>query len=107
MVAGWVVLPLAWWRVIARGDGPTPAMVAVPLVLAVVTLATTSWWVRHNRGIYQEKGPRRAVPASALPYVADRRGRPLHFDKVQLRRAQSVVVVVGDDGAKRYHVMPR
>ncbi len=105
-LVGWPALGWCWWLVIRDGDAPTPTMVAAPVVLAVVTLVVTMWWVRHNLAIHRRKGPRRSVPVAAFPYLTDRRGRPLHLDHGALRSAREVVVGIAADGAKHYRAAP-
>lgn len=51
----------------------------MPVVAFVVVMAVTLLWVRHNRGIYTRKGPRRAVPETETSWSLDRLGRQLHF----------------------------
>ncbi len=102
---GWLGLAWAWWRVAERGQLPTPTMVVAPIVFGAVTYLATSWWVRHNLAIYRAKGPRKAVPVAAWPYLTDRRGRVLRMDRAAARAARVVVVELGDDGAKHYRVV--
>ena len=105
-LVGWPGLAWAWWRVAERGELPTAGMVLAPLVLALGTYAVTSWWVRHNLAIYREKGPRRAVPVAAWPYLTDRRGRVLWMDRAEVRAAREVVVSIGEDGKHYRAVRP-
>jgi hypothetical protein len=102
---GWPGLAWCWWLVVADGDAPTASMVAIPVMLAALTIVVTTWWVRHNRAIYRRKGPRRAVTASATPYLTDRRARPLRYDPTQVKSAREVVVRVTAEGVKRYEVV--
>lgn len=102
---GWPGLAWCWWVVARDGDAPTREMLAVPVVMAAVTVVVTTWWVRHNQAIYRRKGERRDVPVAPSPYLADRRGRRLHFDPTVVRSAREVVVDVTEDGAKLYRVV--
>ena len=102
---GWPSLAWCWWQVVQDGDAPTRTMAAVPVIVAAVTVFVTTWWVRHNQGIYRRKGERRAVMVAPYPYLTDRRGRTLSFDPTQARVAREVVIDVAADGTKRYRVV--
>ena len=48
-------------------------------VIVGIVLAVTTWWIRHNVGIYRRKGPRKGR-ASMPPRVdEDRLGRKLRW----------------------------
>lgn len=98
----WVLLGVAWWAVLRRDPGTWVAQLLVPAVAAVVVTAVTLAWVRHNRGIYQRKGPRRGVPAVDEPWTRDSLGRPLAFAPDVLHAR--VVRLELADGVKRYEV---
>jgi hypothetical protein len=98
----WVLLGVAWWAVLQRDPRTWLAQLLVPAVAAVVVTAVTLFWVRHNLGIYQRKGPRRGVPAVDEPWTHDSLGRPLAFSP---RLAEAPVVRLDlVDGVKRYEV---
>jgi len=103
-VASWALLLLAWWLVLERDPRSWAAELAVPVVAVVVVTVVTLWWVRHNLGIYQRKGPRRGLPDVSAPWTQDSLGRPLVLaDGV----AQAPVVRLRLDGdLKRYEVAP-
>jgi hypothetical protein len=102
IAVGWPAFAWSWWRVVQTHSTPTAAAVAMPFALAALTAIVTVWWVRHNRAIYRRKGPRRAVPVAAFPYLQDRRRRPLALDRQTLGYAREIVVSVDADGVKHY-----
>lgn len=73
----WVALGYAWWRVLERGPRDWALEIAVPVVSALVVTVLTLVWVRHNRGIYERKGPRRGLPDVVAPWTSDTLGRRL------------------------------
>jgi len=101
-VVSWVVLGLAWWRVLDRDPREWVYELSVPVVSLVAVTVLTLWWVRHNLGIYQRKGPRRGVPAVDAHWSHDSLGRALVLDEGVTTGRVVRVVLEGD--VKRYEV---
>lgn len=101
-VLSWLVLVLAWWLVLERDPRTWVYELSVPVVSAVVVTVVTLYWVRHNLGIYQRKGPRRGVPAVDDPWTRDSLGRRLELAP-DLDRAR-VVRLELHGHVKRYEV---
>lgn len=99
-VVSWAVFALAWWHVTSQGAAPSLTMWLFPAALVPVVAVTTGWWVRHNRGIFVRKGPRRAVPSTQYEYTHDRRGRLVDLDPVTAK-ASLVTITIGP-GTKHY-----
>jgi hypothetical protein len=78
-LATWALFGLAWWRVIALHAQVGPNVLMAVLASALTVLSTDLWWVRHNRRIYRDKGPRRGQPARAFDYATDGLGRPVRL----------------------------
>lgn len=49
-------------------------------VLTGAVLAVTFWWVRHNVGIHNRKGPRKGRAAQAARIDVDRLGREIAWE---------------------------
>ncbi len=102
-VVSWVVLGLAWWAVLRRHPDSWLPDLMVPVIAALIVTPLTLAWVRHNRGIYERKGPRRGVPAVDAPWTTDSLGVPLEFSE-QARHGRLVRLTLVD-GVKRYEVV--
>ena len=92
-VIAWIGFAVAW-VLVARRPGAvvlSEQLLVVP-ASAVLVAAISGWWIRHNRRIYQRKGPRRGVPVVLGPPGEDRLGRPVHLDLADLVGAQEVLV---------------
>ena len=102
-LVSWVVLGLAWWGVLRRDARTWLPELLVPSAALVIVTVLTLLWVRHNRGIYQRKGPRKGVPEVDAPWTADSLGRRLELPPSALDARVVRVVVDGD--VKRYEVV--
>lgn len=101
-VCAWFLLALAWWDVLRRDSRTWLPELLVPAITLVVVTVVTLYWVRHNLGIYQRKGPRKGLPDADAPWVADSLGRRLEFAPGV---ADARVIRVGIEGdVKRYEV---
>jgi hypothetical protein len=102
ILGGWLVFGWSWMRV-ARETSPDTVLWGVGAIgaITVLVIATTAWWIVHNIRIYKKKGPRRSVPIAMPGYRQDFLGRELDGDWSLLRRS-SVVVVLAEDGRKRF-----
>jgi hypothetical protein len=101
-VLAWLLLGLAWWLVLRRDPSSWVGDLLVPLVAALVVAPLTAAWVRHNRRIYQRKGPRRGLPAVASPWATDSLGVPLELPEPALQAGLVRLSLAG--GVKRYEV---
>ena len=103
-VLAWLLLVVAWWDVLRRDARTWLPELLVPAAALVVVTAVTLFWVKHNRGIYQRKGPRKGLPAGDAPWLEDSLGRCLEFapgiDDSRLIRLDL------DGDVKRYEVGP-
>jgi hypothetical protein len=78
-VCAWLLLGVAWWDVLRRDARTWLPELLIPAVTLVVVTGVTLLWVKHNRGIYQRKGPRKGLPAADAPWALDSLGRTLEF----------------------------
>ena len=81
-VAFWALLVLLWIQLIRdRKAGAEHIAYSVTYVAAIggAVLAVTLWWIRHNTGIYQRKGPRTGRPEVPPRTDEDRLGRPIRW----------------------------
>lgn len=92
-VVAWLAFAAAWVFVVRRPDAVVlwTQLLVIPASAVAVALIS-AWWIRHNRRIYQRKGPRRGIPVDAGPPVQDRLGRPVHLDLASLVGVQEVVL---------------
>lgn len=78
VLAAWGMFALAWVKVILdEGFSHVPFTLLVLLVVTVTVVSSTALWIRHNIGIYQRKGPRRAAPSIVLEGETDFLGNRL------------------------------
>jgi hypothetical protein len=81
-VAFWGVLIVLWILLIQdhKAGGRNIAYSAQYLaMIGGAVLAVTLWWIRHNKRIYQRKGPRTGRPEIAPRTDEDRLGRPIRW----------------------------
>jgi hypothetical protein len=74
-------------------------------VLVGVVLGITTWWIRHNVGIYRRKGPRQGRAEIAAAVDQDRLDRRIRWAMpggVRTARAQRHLVVELDGDVKTY-----
>lgn len=100
-LASWALFALAWWRVIDLGAAVSSVTIAGVALTAVLVLVIDMWWIRHNRGIYRRKGPRRGRPQVDLAFERDSLGRTLEIPFEALTTAE-VSLTVTVDGKKVY-----
>ena len=95
-VLGWALFAAGWWLTISRGRVVSShVLLALPLA-AVVVMAVTGAWIRHNRAIFRRKGPRRSIPPSDFDWRFDRLGRIVLADDERIGSARVTVVSVSD-----------
>lgn len=103
----WVLLVALWAQLVHQGKvaGNVAYSVQYLAVVGGAVLAVTTWWVRHNTGIYRRKGPRQGRPAVDPRIDEDKLGRPVRWSvrggHYQARRARHLVIDV-EDGVKVY-----
>jgi hypothetical protein len=104
----WLLLAGLWALLILKGKATPAAFRDTLFQLAVLmgaVLAITMWWIRHNVGIHNRKGPRRGR-ADVLPAVdQDRLGRRVRWAMpggARTARAQEHLIVELDDDVKVY-----
>src|SRR5690242_21386846 len=79
-LAAWAAFGALWWLLARDGriSGDALRGTAVELgAVAVVVLAVTGWWIRHNLAIHRRKGPRTAAPATPARTDRDALDRPV------------------------------
>jgi len=99
----WVLLALAWWRVVDLHATVHPKVLLGLCVLLVAVVLLDTAWIAHNRRIYRRKGPRRALPAPGAHMGTDRLGRAIVLPAAAVR-SQLCVLSLDSDGTKRYHL---
>jgi hypothetical protein len=97
----WTAFGLAWWVVIYRHAQVDSRVLGGLAAVAILVLLVTLLWIRRNRRIYRTKTPRRQVPVTTGPQLADRLGRQLVIEPAT-GRASEVVLRVTEDGRKTY-----
>ena len=104
----WLALAGLWVLLAVQGKASGAAFRDTGIQLAALigaVLAITTWWVRHNVGIYRKKGPRRGRPELAPRTDEDRLGRQLRWAMpggVRTARAQAHLVVEVHGDVKTY-----
>jgi hypothetical protein len=79
----WGLFVASWVELIRVHSGIWTAVLAsvqTVAVIAVLILAVTLAWVRHNMQIYRRKGPRTGTKRLPARVDADRLGRALRWD---------------------------
>lgn len=102
--AGWVLFLYWWWIVAQRTSRHQVESSALFLGVAlVVIVATTGFWVLHNRAIFRRRGARTQFPPEAPDATEDVLGQPLAYDGgPEAMRAAGHVRIVVEDAGKRY-----
>jgi hypothetical protein len=104
----WLALAGLWVLLAVQGKASGAAFRDTGIQLAALigaVLAITTWWVRHNVGIYRKKGPRRGRPELAPRTDEDRLGHQLRWQVpggVEAATAQQLLVVELDGDVKTY-----
>src|SRR3954464_4620588 len=79
-LAFWALFAALWVKLFADHKAGLAAFrdtgIQLAAVVAVV-VAVTTWWIRHNVGIYRRKGPRRGRPSRPPRTDEDRLRRPV------------------------------
>jgi hypothetical protein len=107
-LAFWLVLIGLWVLLATEGRASGDAFANTGLELAALigaVLALTTWWIRHNVGIYRKKGPRRGRPDLPPNIDEDRLGHPLRWEMPggpETATAAAHVVVELEAGVKTY-----
>lgn len=79
-VASWLLIVALWVMLIREGSAGALQRTLVELaVLTGAVLAVTTWWIRHNVGIYRRKGPRSQRATVAPRTDVDRLGRAVQW----------------------------
>jgi hypothetical protein len=82
-LAFWALFGALWVKLFADHKAGLAAFRDTGIQLAAVVgavLAGTTWWIRHNVGIYRRKGPRQGRPSQPPRTDEDRLGRPVRWD---------------------------
>jgi hypothetical protein len=104
----WLILLGLWVMLVIENKATPETLRDTVFRISVVTgvvLAVTTWWIRHNVGIYQRKGPRRGRATVAPRVDEDRLGRRIRWSMpggVRTARARNHLVIELDDDVKRY-----
>lgn len=93
VVFGWVLFGGFWWAVLQQESNSLSNIVWLVAGALVLLPVITLYWVMHNRGIYDRKGPRRHVQVVEAPYAQDWAGRPVQADFDQLRQASLITIL--------------
>jgi len=112
-VAFWLLFGALWVKLFAAHKAGWPAFRDTGVQLAAVVgvvAAVTTWWIRHNVGIYRRKGPRRGRPSVPPRTDEDRLGRALRWELtggVIAAREHDHLVVELDGDVKTYRPAER
>ena len=101
---GWALFSYWWWIVLQRTSRAQVESSAVFLGVALVAVvATTGFWILHNRALFRRKGPRTQVLPEAPVPTEDALGQPLVYEGgPDAVRATGHVRIVVEDAGKRY-----
>jgi hypothetical protein len=107
----WILIVVLWVILWREGETSLAAFADTGVRLAVLAgtvLAVTTWWIRHNMGIYRRKGPRNGRPPNVPRIDEDRLGRPIEWamtgGHVAARDARHLVIEVENE-TKTYRTM--
>jgi hypothetical protein len=81
-LAFWLLFAALWVKLFAEHKAAGASFRDTGVELAAVVgavLAVTTWWIRHNVGIYRRKGPRKGRPSQPPRTDEDRLGRPVRW----------------------------
>lgn len=92
VVFGWVLFGGFWWLVLQQGSNSLSSIVWLISAALVLLPVITLYWVLHNRGIYDRKGPRRQVQVIEKTYAQDWAGRPVRADFGKLRQTRLITI---------------
>src|SRR4051794_31699109 len=107
-LAFWLALIALWVLLARQGRASGAAFRDTGVQLAALigaVLAITTWWIRHNVGIYRKKGPRQGRPELTPRPDEDRLGHPVRWalphGPASALTAEHVIVDL-DGGVKTY-----
>jgi hypothetical protein len=106
----WLLFAGLWVKLIVGHMAGPQALRDTGLELAALVgavLAVTTWWIRHNVGIYRRKGPRLGRPSQPPRVDQDRLARPVRWELrggVLAAREREHLEVTVDGGVKTYRV---
>lgn len=89
---GWLLFGGFWWAVLQQETNSLSNIVWLLAGTLVLLPVITLYWVLHNRGIYDRKGPRRQVQVVESPYEQDWAGRPVHAEFERLKQAPLITI---------------
>jgi hypothetical protein len=107
-LAFWALFATLWAKLFADHKAGLAAFRDTGIQLAAVVgvvVAVTTWWIRHNVGIYRRKGPRRGRPSQPPRTDEDRLGRAVRWDLpggAIAARAHDHLIVELDGDVKTY-----
>jgi hypothetical protein len=81
-IAFWLLLAALWAALVIGHRATGAAFLGAGSRVAVlvgVVLAVTTWWIRHNVGIYRRKGPRKERASQPPRTDRDRLGRRVRW----------------------------
>ncbi|MFZ5574359.1 MAG: hypothetical protein ACOY5S_04035 [Pseudomonadota bacterium] len=93
VASGWVVFGMFWWIVMPQDLNAFSSIARLIAVALFLLPAVTFYWVMHNRGIYDRKGPRRHVQRVTAPYPRDWAGRKVRADFEALRQVREITII--------------
>ena len=102
---GWGLFGGFWWTVLQQETSSLSNIVWLVACALVLLPVITLYWVLHNRGIYDRKGPRRHVHVVETKYAQDWAGRPVRAEFDQLKQARLITIHSTAD-EKHFHASP-
>ena len=107
-IAFWLLLVALWVLLVighrATGAAFRGAGLQVAALIGAV-LAITTWWIRHNVGIYRRKGPRKERASQEPRTDVDRLGRSIRWTMpggVRTARAHEHLIIEVHGDVKTY-----
>lgn len=101
VVIGWCIFCGFWWVILFRQTYDIGNLVLLVVGTVIAAPLVTLYWVMHNRGIYERKGPRRKPQSISEHYDHDWAGRLVIADFDHLRQSRLIFIRSTAD-EKRY-----
>lgn len=98
---GWCIFCGFWWVILFRQTYDVGNLALLVAGTVIVAPLMTLYWVMHNRGIYERKGPRQKSHSVPEHYGHDWAGRPVIADFAHLQQSRLIFIQSTAD-EKRY-----
>lgn len=102
----WILFSYYWYVVVQRQIGRDSLQpLAILFAITVLGLATTLWWIGHNKRIAAKGNRNTLMPPPPEPFDFDNLNRPITAPEMSLLKTADIVTVKVDDrGHKVYTI---